>query len=85
MTAVNGKVVHIPAKSAIDMRVRMPKGSKTQLVAIVVTPLPGSGPVYAARAAVIRGSVQTVQSVVPSPARVELSPVRESLLAVLGS
>jgi hypothetical protein len=85
MTAVNGKVVHIPAKSAIDVRLRLPKGSKTPLVAIVVTPLPGSGPIYAARAAVIRGSVQTVQSVVPSPARVELSPVRESLLAVLGS
>jgi hypothetical protein len=51
----------------------------------VVTPLSGSGPVYAGRVSVIRGSAQTVQSVVSSPARVELGRVHQSLLAVLGS
>jgi hypothetical protein len=85
LTGLNGQVVHIPAKSAVQLKLTVPKRSKVSLVAIVVTPLPGSGPVYAGRIAVIRDSVQTVQSVVSSPARVELSPVRESLLAILGS
>jgi hypothetical protein len=86
LTALNGRVVQIPAKSAVEVRLIMPKKSgKAALVAIVVTPLSGSGPVYAGRVSVIRGSVQTVQSVVSSPARIELGQVRQSLLAVLGS
>ncbi len=85
LTGLNGQVVHIPAKSAVQLKLTAPKRSRVPLIAIVVTPLPGSGPVYAGRIAIIRNSVQTIQSVVSSPARVELSPVRESLLAILGS
>jgi hypothetical protein len=86
LTGLNGQIVHIPAKSAVQVRLTMHKRSgKAPLIAIVVTPLSGSGPVYAGRVSVIRGSVQTVQPVVSSPARIELRQVSQSLLAVLGS
>jgi len=85
LTGLNGQIVHIPAKSAVQVRLTMRKRSGTAaVIAIVVTPLSGSGPVYGGRVSVIRGSVQTVQAVVSSPARVELGPVRQSLLDVLG-
>ncbi len=86
LTGLNGRIVHIPAKSAVQVRLTTSKRSgKATLIAIVVTPVSGSGPVYAGRVSVIRGSVQTVQPVVSSPARIELGRVRQSLLAVLGS
>ncbi len=86
LTASNGKVVHIKAKSAVEVKVTVPKrDSKVLILAMVVTPLPGSGPVYAARVAVIQGSVQTVQPVIASPAEIRLTKVRSSLLAILGS
>lgn len=79
------QIVHIPARSAVEVRLSVPKRARVRLIAIVVTPLPGSGPVYAGRVAAIQGLVQTVQPVVSSPAQIELTPVRQSLLAVLGS
>lgn len=86
LTGLNGQIVHIPAKSAVQVRLTMRKkrSGKATVIAIVVTPLSGSGPVYGGRVSVIRGSVQTVQPVVSSPARIELGGVRQSLLAVLG-
>ncbi|HET9893637.1 MAG TPA: DUF5719 family protein [Streptosporangiaceae bacterium] len=86
LTASNGQVVHIPAKSAVEVKVTVPKREKkVSLIAIVVTPLRGSGPVFAGRVAVIDGSVQTVQPVIASPAEIRLTKVRESLLSILGS
>lgn len=86
LTALNGQIVHIPAKSAVQVRLTKRKRSgKARVIAIVVTPLSGSGPVYAGRVSVIGGSVQTIQPVVSSPARIELGGVSQSLLAVLGS
>lgn len=85
LTASNGQIVHIPAKSAVVVRLTMRKRSgKATVMAIVVAPLPNSGPVYAGRVSVITGTVQTVQPVVSSPARIELGAVRQSLFAVLG-
>lgn len=86
LTGLNGKIVHIPAKSAVQVRLTKRKRSgNATIFAIVVTPLSGSGPVYAGRVSAIGGSVQSVLPVVSSPAKVELGPVRQSLLAVLGS
>jgi hypothetical protein len=85
LTGLKNRLVHIPAKSATLLRLTVPKRSKATLIAVVVTPLSGSGPVYGGRIAVIHSTVQTVQSVVSSPASIQLGPVRESLLAVLGS
>ncbi len=95
-----GQVVQIPANSSVDVPIVLPKGSappgsksrgsgaaKASLVAIIVTPLPGSGPVYAARLALSAsgGSVRTILPVISSPTFVRLPDVRDSLLAILGS
>jgi hypothetical protein len=79
-----GQVVHIPAKSATMVRIRLPKhDAKDTLLAIVVTPQPGSGPVYAARLAGAGGSLLTVLPVVSAPTRIDLPHVRQSLVSVL--
>jgi hypothetical protein len=86
LTGLNGQIVDIKAKSAVQVKLTLPKHApEVPLIAIVVTPLSGSGPVYAARLAVIRGSIQTVIPVTTSPATIELGQVRESLLTVLGN
>ena len=79
-------MVKIGARSATEVKLKLPKHSpKTSLIAVVVTPLPGSGPVYAARVALSGGSVVTVLPIGSSPTVVNLPSVRESLLRVLGS
>jgi hypothetical protein len=86
LTGLNGQIVKIKAKSAVQVKLALPKhAAKVPLIAIVVTPLSGSGPVYGGRLAVIRGSIQTVIPVISSPSRIELGQVRESLLTVLGN
>ncbi len=86
LTGQPGQVVKIGARSATEVKLKLPKHSpKTSLIAVVVTPLPGSGPVYAARVALSGGSVVTVLPIGSSPTVVNLPGVRESLLRVLGS
>lgn len=94
-----GQVVQIPANSAVEVPITPPKGAapkgsrprgsgsgKASLVAIIITPLPGSGPVYAARLALSESgnTVRAILPVISSPTVVQLPDVRESLLAVLG-
>jgi hypothetical protein len=86
LTGQPGQVVHIAAKSATRVRLRLgKKAANAPLIAVVVTPLPGSGPVYAARVAISGGAVVTVLPVSSSPTRIDLPSVRQSLLRVLGS
>jgi hypothetical protein len=81
-----GQVVHIPARSSVQVHLSLPKRlAKVPLMAFVVSPLPGSGPVYAGRVSVIRNSVQTVIPVLSSPDQISFAAVRQSLLAILGS
>jgi len=83
-----GQTVKIGARSATKVKIGLPKQAsrrKVKLVAILVTPLPGSGPVYAARLAVVGGSLQTVLPVVSSPTVINLPAVRQSLAGTLGS
>jgi hypothetical protein len=80
-----GKVVQIKAGSSVLLPVRPPSGSKATAFTVVVTPLSGSGPVYAARIISFGGTVQSVLPVPSSPTWVPLSPVQDSLSAVLGS
>jgi uncharacterized protein DUF5719 len=85
LTGQQGQTVHIKAKSSTEVRLELPKkDSKVLILGFVVTPQPGSGPVYAGRVAVIDNLVQTVLPINPSPAEVQLTPVHQSLLAVLG-
>jgi hypothetical protein len=86
LTGQPGQIVHIAAKSATKVRLSLPKhAAKDTLMAIVVTPQPGSGPVYAARLAVSGASVLTVLPVISSPTSIDLANVRQSLVSVLGS
>jgi len=86
LTGQPGKVVQIKARSATKVKLKLPKhATSAALTAIVVTPLPGSGPVYAARLAVAGGVVVSVLPVNSSPTRIDLPDVRESMLSVLGS
>ena len=86
LTGQPGQVVHIPAKSATRIRLKLhKKAANASLIAVVVTPLTGSGPVYAARVAISGGAVVTVLPVNSSPTRIDLPSVRQSLVRVLGS
>jgi len=85
LTGQAGQVVPIPAKSSVEVKITLPKhGPKAPVIAIIVTPLAGSGPVYGARLAGSGGTLRTVLPLLPSPARVGLPYVRDSLTAVLG-
>ena len=79
-----GRVVTLGAKSSTEVPIAPPRRSKATLATVVVTPLAGSGPVYAARVAMSGSNVQSVLPVIPSPVSVRLPQVRESLLTVLG-
>ena len=83
----NGQIIKIGARSATKVKIGVPKQARrtVKLVAILVTPLPGSGPVYAARLAVVGGSLQTVLPIVSSPTVINLPVVRQSLAGVPGS
>ncbi|HEX9623417.1 MAG TPA: DUF5719 family protein [Streptosporangiaceae bacterium] len=86
LTGLNGQIVNIKAKAAVQVKLVLPKHARqVPLIAIVVTPLSGSGPVYGGRVAVIRGSIQTVIPVITSPSSIRLGQVSESLLTVLGN
>ena len=86
LTGQSGQVVKIAARSATKVKLKLPKqGSTAALMAVVVTPLPGSGPVYAARLAMSGGTVVTVLPIGSSPTVIDLPSVRESMLSVLGS
>ncbi len=85
LTGSEGQVVHIPARSSVEVHLSLPKRlAKIALIAFVVKPLPGSGPVYGGRVSVIRNSVQTVIPVVPSPDQIQFAGAGQSLLAILG-
>jgi hypothetical protein len=87
LTGQQGQIVKIGARSATKVKIGLPRQArrKVKLVAILVTPLPGSGPVYAARLAVVGGSLQSVLPVVSSPTVINLPVVRQSLAGTLGS
>jgi uncharacterized protein DUF5719 len=86
LTGQTGREVDIAARSATKVKIGLPKkaGRGAKLVAILVTPAPGSGPVYAARLADVGGILQTVLPVVSSPTTIDLPVVRQSLASVLG-
>ena len=78
------QVVQIPARSTTQIRLKLPRRlAKATQIAVVVTPMPGSGPVYAARVALSDVTVQTILPVVTSPTQISLPDVRESLIAIL--
>jgi len=72
----------VAAGHTVSVSVNVPKGAR-HTFAIVLTPLAGSGPVYAARAVTNGGTVASIIPVASAPTSVDLPPVRESYTAVL--
>jgi hypothetical protein len=79
----SGTVVQIKAGASVVVPVSPPSGSKVSQFTIIVTPLSGSGPVYAGRVITTAGVVQSVLAVPSSPTSIDLPPVQNSLSAFL--
>lgn len=77
-----GSVVQIKAGSSVVIRTRPPAGSKAAQFALVVTPMSGSGPVYAGRIVTSGGTVQSVLPVPSSLTWIPLPAVQNSLSAI---
>jgi hypothetical protein len=79
-----GKVVQVAAGHTVSVKIGAPAGSSRKSgFALVVTPLPGSGPVYAGRVLTIGGAVRSILPVPSSLSWVPLPLVHDSLLTVL--
>jgi hypothetical protein len=80
-----GNVLVIPAHRSVVQQLSMPAGSRHGAAfAITVTPLPGSGPVYAGRVITTSGRGGVVESITPVPSAltvVPLPPVQGTLVA----
>ncbi len=77
-----GSLVQIKAGSSVVIAATPPKGSKATQFALIVTPMSGSGPVYASR---IITTGRTVRSVLPVPSSltwIPLPAVKDSLAAI---
>jgi uncharacterized protein DUF5719 len=82
--AAPGSVLVIPAHRSLVEQLPTPAGSRRGYAfAVVVTPLPGSGPVYAGRVITTSGRGGAVESILPVPSAltvVRLPPVQGALL-----
>ena len=78
-----GTVVRIKAGGSVVVPVAAPSGTKVSAFTIVVTPLSGSGPVYASRIISAGRVVRSVLPVSSSPISISLPPVQDSLPAFL--
>src|SRR6266849_3222374 len=84
--AVGGqaRVIAVKAKHTAVVRLRAPSGSPARSpFAVVITPLPGSGPVYAGRVLTVSGTVESIFPVLTSLTSVPLIPVHDSFTAAL--
>ena len=78
------RVISIKAKHTATVRLHAPSGSAARApFAVVITPLAGSGPVYAGRVLARSGTVESIFPVLSSLTSVPLPPVRDSLATVL--
>jgi uncharacterized protein DUF5719 len=77
-----GRVVHVAAGHTVVSRVKPPVGGKKDTFAVVVTPLPGSGPVYIGRFIAAGGVIRSILPVTSALTWVPLAPARDSLDAV---
>jgi len=82
-TGRDGQVVQIAAKSSQVVQVK-PPGVKAGSFLLAVTPLAGSGPVYAGRIIGAGGSVLSIMPVPSSLTWIPLPGVNESVAAILG-
>jgi hypothetical protein len=78
-----GTVVKIKAGASVVIPVGPPGGAKVAAFTVVVTPLSGSGPVYASRIISTGHVVRSVLPVSSAPTSISLPPVQDSLRAFL--
>jgi hypothetical protein len=77
------QVISVPAQRSVTVSVPRPPGA-SQAFAIVLTPLPGSGPVFAGRVlAEAAGTVLDVLPVANAPVSVPLPGVRDALITAV--
>lgn len=81
-TGQAGTVVQVRAGASVIVPVRAPAGQRGTALTVVVSPQPGSGPVYAGWTISAGGTLQSVQPVPSSLTSVPLPPVRVVLTAV---
>lgn len=74
-----GTTVHIAAGRSVIVAVKALAGSKASQTTVVVSPLPKSGPVYAARLISTNGVVRSILPVPSSLTSVQLTPVQPAL------
>lgn len=77
-----GTLIQIKAGASVVVPVRAPAGHRGDPLTVVVTPQPGSGPVYAGWAISSGAVLQLVQPVPSSPTSVRLPPVHVVLSAI---
>jgi hypothetical protein len=78
----SGTVVSIPARSSVTVPVKDPGGRRVAAVMVVLTPLAGSGPVYAGRVVAYHGVIQSILAVPSSLTWVGMPAVPTSLAGV---
>jgi len=79
-----GQLVQVAAGHTVTVKIGAPAGSSRKSgFALIVTPQPGSGPVYAGRVLTAGGAVRSILPVPSSLSWVPLPPVHNSLLTVL--
>jgi hypothetical protein len=78
-----GQVVSITARSSVVVGVGPPAGTSASQFTVVVTPLPGSGPVYGGRVITVGGTVQSILAVPSSLTWIPVPGVSESLATIL--
>ncbi len=79
----SGTVVQVRAGNTIVVPIKAPHGRRITQVVIVVSPLPGSGPLYAARVITSRGVIQSIMPVPSSLTWVPEAAVHSSLDALV--
>jgi uncharacterized protein DUF5719 len=71
-----GQVVTVPAEHSVLQQLSTPAGVRRGSVfAVVITPLPGSGPIYAARVVMSSGKGGTLESVLPVSSALTVVPL----------
>jgi hypothetical protein len=79
-----GSVVQVAAGHTVVVKLRAPaRSGRKSPFAVVVAPLPGSGPVYAGRVLTVGAAVRSIMPVASSLTWVPLPAVHSSLLTVL--
>jgi hypothetical protein len=76
--AAPGSVVAVPAHRSVLQQLSTPSGARRgSAFAVVITPLPGSGPVYAGRVVMSSGRGGSLQSILPVSSALSVVPLPE--------